>query len=70
MSYLVCASQRSGTEPLCRCLAATGIAGCPQEYFLAEDPAKLLDWRFWEQGPLAAGENVTGRESYLALVRA
>jgi trehalose 2-sulfotransferase len=48
VSYLVCASQRSGTELLCRCLAATGVAGCPQEYFLAEDPAKLPDWGFWE----------------------
>ena len=27
----------------------------PQEYFLAEDPAKLPDWHFWEQGPYAAG---------------
>jgi trehalose 2-sulfotransferase len=68
VSYLVCASQRSGTELLCRCLAATGMAGCPQEYFLAEDPAKLPDWRFWEQGPFAAGQDVTGRESYLAVV--
>jgi trehalose 2-sulfotransferase len=41
LSYLVCASQRSGTELLCRGLAATGVAGCPREYFLAEDPAKL-----------------------------
>jgi LPS sulfotransferase NodH len=55
MSYLVCASQRSGTELLCRGLAATGVAGCPQEYFLAEDPAKLPDWHFWEEGPYAAG---------------
>ena len=52
MSYLVCASQRSGTELLCRGLAATGVAGRPREYFLAEDPAKLPDWRFWEEGAL------------------
>ncbi|HEX9040422.1 MAG TPA: Stf0 family sulfotransferase [Trebonia sp.] len=68
MSYLVCASQRSGTELLCRGLAATGVAGRPQEYFLAEDPAKLPDWGFWEEGPYAAGHDVGGRESYLALV--
>lgn len=67
-SYLVCASQRSGTELLCRCLAATGVAGRPQEYFLAEDPAKLPDWRFWEEGPFAAGHAVSDRESYLTLV--
>jgi hypothetical protein len=55
VSYLVCASPRSGTELLCRGLAATGVAGCPREYFLAEDPAKLPDyWRFWEEGLLTA----------------
>jgi LPS sulfotransferase NodH len=68
VSYLVCASPRSGTELLCRGLAATGVAGRPQEYFLAEDPAKLPGWGFWEEGPYAAGQDVTGRESYLALV--
>jgi trehalose 2-sulfotransferase len=67
-SYLVCASPRSGTELLCRCLAATGVVGCPQEYFLAEDPAKLPDWRFWEEGPFASGHDVSDRESYLSLV--
>jgi LPS sulfotransferase NodH len=68
MSYLVCASPRSGTELLCRGLAATGVAGRPREYFLAEDPAKLPDWRFWEEGPYAAGHDVSDRESYLTLV--
>jgi LPS sulfotransferase NodH len=68
VSYLVCANPRSGTELLCRCLAATGVAGRPQEYFLAEDPAKLPDWRFWEEGPYAAGHDVSDRESYLSLV--
>jgi len=67
-SYLVCASPRSGTELLCRGLAATGVAGCPREYFLAEDPARLPDWGFWEEGPFAAGHDVRGREGYLALV--
>ena len=66
--YLVCASPRSGTELLCRGLAATGVAGCPREYFLAEDPAKLPDWRFWEEGPYAAGHDVSDKESYLTLV--
>ena len=44
-----------------------GVAGCPREYFLAGDPAKLPDWRFWEEGPYAAGPDVSGRESYLCL---
>jgi len=30
-SYLVCASQRSGTTLFCRALADTGIAGWPDE---------------------------------------
>jgi LPS sulfotransferase NodH len=66
-SYLVCASPRSGTELLCRALAATGVAGCPREYFLAEDPARLPGWGFWEEGPYAAGHDVSGTEGYLAL---
>jgi hypothetical protein len=33
---------------LCRALTAIS-AGRPQGYFLAEDPAKLPDWRFWEE---------------------
>ena len=44
--------QPSAAAPLlCRCLAATGVAAVPQEYFLAKDPAKMPDWRFWEEGP-------------------
>ena len=47
-----------------RLLAATGVTGCPREYFLAEDPAKLPDyWRFWEEGPYAAGHDVSDRVS-------
>jgi trehalose 2-sulfotransferase len=32
-SYLVCATPRSGSTLLCRALAATGVAGRPEEYF-------------------------------------
>jgi trehalose 2-sulfotransferase len=32
-SYLICATPRSGSTLLCELLAATGIAGRPQEYF-------------------------------------
>src|SRR3954471_2058841 len=32
-SYLVCATPRSGSTLLCELLAATGVAGRPQEYF-------------------------------------
>lgn len=44
----ICASHRSGTTMLCRALTAIS-AGRPQGYFLAEDPAKLPDRRFWEE---------------------
>src|SRR5215210_6559319 len=33
MSYLVCATPRSGSTLLCELLASTGIAGRPAEYF-------------------------------------
>ena len=34
-SYLVCATQRSGSTLLCELLKGTGIAGCPEEFFEA-----------------------------------
>lgn len=34
-SYLVCATQRSGSTLLCELLKDTGVAGCPEEYFEA-----------------------------------
>ena len=47
-----CALARaSGTELLCRGLAATGVAGRPEEYFLAEDPAKLPGWGSGRRDP-------------------
>src|ERR1700678_1266834 len=35
LSYLVCATPRSGSTLLCQALAQTGVAGRPQEYFEA-----------------------------------
>jgi LPS sulfotransferase NodH len=35
LSYLVCATPRSGSTLLCRALSATGVAGRPEEYFEA-----------------------------------
>jgi trehalose 2-sulfotransferase len=32
-AYLVCATPRSGSTLLCELLKATGVAGCPQEFF-------------------------------------
>ena len=34
-SYLVCATQRSGSTLLCELLKDTGVAGRPEEYFEA-----------------------------------
>jgi LPS sulfotransferase NodH len=34
-SYLVCATQRSGSTLLCELLKGTGVAGCPEEFFEA-----------------------------------
>ena len=33
ISYLVCATQRSGSTLLCELLRATDVAGVPDEYF-------------------------------------
>ena len=33
ISYLVCATQRSGSTLLCELLRATEVAGVPDEYF-------------------------------------
>src|SRR3954451_11343960 len=35
LTYLVCATERSGSTLLCESLAATGVADCPAEYFEA-----------------------------------
>ena len=67
-SYLVCASPRSGTTMLCRALSDTEIAGRPDEYFLAEDPKELPEWRFWEEGPFGVFSGAVDRESYLDAV--
>ena len=32
-SYLVCATERSGSTLLCELLAGTGVAGRPEEFF-------------------------------------
>ena len=34
-SYLVCATQRSGSTLVCQALKETGVAGRPEEYFEA-----------------------------------
>src|SRR5215218_666735 len=33
LTYFVCATPRSGSTLLCKSLAATGVAGKPEEYF-------------------------------------
>jgi LPS sulfotransferase NodH len=53
---------------LCRGLTDTGLAGHPEEYFLAEDRERLPDWRFWEEGPYGVEYGARDREHYLELV--
>jgi LPS sulfotransferase NodH len=71
-SYLIAANQRSGTTMLARALADTGIAGRPEEYFLAVDPAQQpaqqRGWQYWEEGPYGFMNGATDRESYLDIV--
>jgi LPS sulfotransferase NodH len=67
-SYLVCASQRSGTTMLCRALADTGIAGQPDEYFLAVDDRARPEWRGWEHGPFGRAHHARDRGHYLEIV--
>jgi trehalose 2-sulfotransferase len=67
-SYVVCASQRSGTTMLCRALTDTGIAGRPDEYFLAVDQQELPGWQCWEDGPFGRAHNARDREHYLEIV--
>ena len=68
-SYLICATQRSGSHLLCRALSDTGIAGHPEEYFPCGPPEAFAPgWKFWEEGPLAREHGVGDRRSYLQLV--
>lgn len=53
---------------LCRAFMDSEIAGRPEEYFLAEDPKELPDWRFWEEGPFGLTSGAVDRESYLDAV--
>ena len=41
MAYIICATPRSGTTLLCDLLAQTGIAGCPNSYYRAQN---VLEW--------------------------
>jgi LPS sulfotransferase NodH len=69
LSYLICATQRTGSTLLCRALSATGVAGHPDEYFLTGDPSFFPpDWKFWEESPLARAHGVTDRRGYLDAV--
>ena len=69
-TYLVAATQRSGSTLLCRALAATGVAGRPEEYFLTGPPEAFpAGWTFWEEGLFAAPYGAMDREQYLELVR-
>ena len=42
-SYLVCATPRSGSTLVCHALTETGVAGCPEEYFLGVEDQSIRD---------------------------
>jgi trehalose 2-sulfotransferase len=68
-SYLVAATQRSGSTMLCRALTDTGVAGRPEEYFLCGPGEEFPKGpRFWEQGYFQNGQGLRGREAYLERV--
>jgi LPS sulfotransferase NodH len=69
LSYLVAATQRSGSTLLCRALEDTGVAGRPEEYFLCGPPEAFpAGWTFWEDGIFARPHGEMDREGYLDLV--
>jgi trehalose 2-sulfotransferase len=69
LTYLVAATQRSGSTLLCRALADTGVAGRPEEYFLTGPPEAFPPgWKFWEEGIFALPHGEMSREEYLDLV--
>jgi LPS sulfotransferase NodH len=61
-SYVVCATQRSGSSLLLEALARTGLAGRPEEYFLDDASGS------WEGGAWARRHGVSSRADYLRLV--
>jgi LPS sulfotransferase NodH len=68
-SYLVCATQRTGTTLLCRALSDTGVCGRPDEYFLAVDETEQPGWPSWEKGPFGVAHGAKDRAHYLEIVR-
>ena len=54
MSYLICATPRSGTTMLCDLLTATGRAGAPHSYYRRQDISKRAqDWGLADLDPRA-----------------
>ena len=54
---------------LCRALTDTGVAGRPEEYFLAGSASAFPPgWKFWEEGIFARPHGEMDREEYLRLV--
>jgi hypothetical protein len=55
-------------RPFCRTLADTGIAGRPEEHFLAVDEQEQPGWHCWEDGPFGRAHRARDREHYLEIV--
>lgn len=61
-AYLICATPRSGSTLLCDLLTTSGVAGCPNSYFRAED---IEEWaRSW--GVEVASDSPTFDRAYIS----
>lgn len=56
-SYIICGTPRSGSTLLCGLLAATGVAGIPDSFFMRNlDPAWVREWGLPVRGDLGEVE--------------
>src|SRR6266576_2925028 len=53
ISYIICATPRSGSSLLCEALTNTGVAGKPKEYFGAHE--QIVWERMWDVGRTTLG---------------
>lgn len=64
ISYVICATPRSGSHLLAEALQNTGLAGAPDEYLLCDDDGRLQN----EQGLIAERYGKKTLDEFLSLV--
>ncbi|MEZ5794405.1 Stf0 family sulfotransferase [Albidovulum sp.] len=68
-SYVICATPRTGSTLLCDLLTATGSAGAPDSFFMADpDPAWARAWGLPRRGTLSPADHA--RATLAAAIRA